>query len=89
MTTSCLTRHKAPEVNEAIRTREHCAVCCPLYQPQDGPVEFAINKVCQGLERHWSEVSDLPMMPNLIEHWIDTSIFGMGATFAKCGYIWN
>jgi hypothetical protein len=47
-----LSSHKAPEVYEAIWTREHHVVCCPPYCPQDGPVKFAINQVCQGLERH-------------------------------------
>jgi hypothetical protein len=84
-----LSSHKAPEVYEVIWMREHHVVCCPPYQPQDGPVKFAINQVCRGLERHWSEVSDLPMMQNLIEHQIDTGITGMDATFVKCGYIWN
>ena len=41
-------------------------VCRPPYQPQDGPVEFAINQVCLRLEKHWSEVSDLQTMRAVI-----------------------
>ena len=37
-----LTSHKAPEVYEAVKERGHRVVCCPPYQPQDGPVEYAI-----------------------------------------------
>jgi len=84
-----LSSHKAPEVYEAIRTREHRVVCRPPYRPQDGPVEYAINQVCCGLVRRWSEVSDLPTMQTLVEELIDTGITGMDALFVKCGYIWN
>jgi hypothetical protein len=84
-----LSSHKAPEVYEAVRMRGHCVVCCPPYRPQDGPVEFAINQVCCGITRCWSEVSDLPTLQTLVEELIDTGILGMDATFNKCGYIWN
>ncbi len=84
-----LLSHNAPEVYKAIWMREHCVVCHPLYRPQDGPVEFAINQVCWGLESRYLEVSDLPTMQTLIEHLIDTGITSMDATFVKCGYIWN
>jgi hypothetical protein len=84
-----LSSHKAPEVYEAVRDRGHRVVCRPPYRPQDGPVEFAINQVCCGIERHWLEVSNLPTMQSLVEELIDVGISGMDATFVKCGYIWN
>ncbi len=59
--------HKALEVYEAVRDRGYCIVCRPPYRPQDGPVEFAINQVCCGIERRWSEVSDLPTMQTLVK----------------------
>jgi hypothetical protein len=84
-----LTSHKSPEVYEAVRLRSHCVVCCPPYQPQDGPVEFAINQVCLRLEKRWSEVSDLQTMRAVIKHIIDNDISNMEETFVYCGYIWN
>ncbi len=84
-----LTSHKLPEVNEAVRLRSHHVVCRPPYQPQDGPVEFAINQVCSRLEKPWLEVSDLQMMRAVIEHIIDNDISNMDETFMYCGYIWN
>ncbi len=84
-----LLAHKALEVYEAVRDRGHRVVCCPPYRPQDGPVEFAINQVCCGIESRWSEVSDLPTMQTLVKELIDVGISGMDATFVKCRYIWN
>ena len=84
-----LLAHKAPEVYEAVRDRGHRIACRPPYQPQDGPVEFAINQVYCCIERSWSEVSDLSTMQTLVEELIDVGILGMDATFVKCGYIWN
>ena len=72
-----------------MRVQRHCNVCRPPYRPQDGPVEFAINQVCCGPTRCWSEVSDLLMLKTLVEDLIDTGISGMDATFNKCGYIWS
>ncbi len=80
-----LSSHKASEVYEAVRDRGHRVVCLPPYRPQDGLVEFAINQVCCGIERHWSEVSDLPTMQTLVKELIDVGILGMDATFVKCG----
>jgi len=77
------------EVYEAVRDRGHRVVCRPPYQPQDGPVEFAINQVYCCIERSWSEVSDLSTMQTLVEELIDVGILGMDATFVRCGYIWN
>ena len=57
-----LTLHRAPEVYEAVRERGHRVVCRPLYRPQDGPVEYAINQVCVNLVKRWSEVEDLETM---------------------------
>jgi hypothetical protein len=84
-----LTLNKSPEVYKAVRLRSHCVVCRPPYQPQDGPVEFAINQVCLRLEKRSSEVSDLQMMRAVIEHIIDNDISNMEETFVYCGYIWN
>ncbi len=61
-----LTLNKLPEVYKVVRLQSHCVVCRPPYQPQDGPVEFAINQVCLRLEKHWSEVSDLQTMRAVI-----------------------
>ena len=84
-----LSLHKAPEVYKALRDRGHRVFCCPPYRPQDGAVEFAINQVCCGIERRWSEMSELPTMQTLAKELIDVGISGMDATFVKCGYIWN
>ena len=84
-----LSSHMAPEVYKAVRVWGHRVVCRPPYRPQDGPGEFAINQVCCGLARRWSEVSDLPTMQALVEELIDVGISGMDATFVKCGYIGN
>jgi hypothetical protein len=84
-----LTSHKLPEVYKAVRLRSHCVVCRPPYQPQDGPVEFAINQVCSRMEKRWSEVSDLQTMRAVIKHIIDNDISNMEETFLYCGYIWN
>ena len=81
--------HKVPEVCKAIWRREHPVVGRLPYQPRDGPVKFAINQMCHGLKRRWSEVSDLPTMQNLIEELIDTGITDIDATFVKCQFIWN
>ncbi len=81
--------HKLPEVYEVVILRSHRVVCHPLYQPQDGPVEFGINQVCSRLEKRWSEVSDLQAMRAVIEHIIDNDISSMEETFVYCGYIWN
>ena len=80
-----LSLHKASDVYEAVRDRGHRVVCLPPYRPQDGPVEFAINQVCCGIERHWLEASDLPTMQTLVKELIDVGISGMDATFVKCG----
>jgi hypothetical protein len=84
-----LTLHKLPEVYKTVRLRNNCVVCCPPYQPQDGPVEFGITQVCARLEKCWSEVSDLQTMRAVIKHIMDNVITGMEETFLKCGYIWN
>ncbi len=84
-----LTSHKSPEVYKAVRLQSHCVVCRPPCQPQDSPVEFAINQVCLRLEKRWSEVSDLQTMRAVIEQFIDNDISNMEETFVHCGYIWN
>ncbi len=84
-----LTSHKLPEVYKVVILQSHHVVCCPPYQPQDGLVEFAINQVCQRLEKRWSEVSDLQTMRAVIEHIIDNDISNMEETFVYCGYILN
>jgi hypothetical protein len=84
-----LTLHKLPEVYKVVRLQSHCVVCHPPYQPQVGPVEFAINQVCSRLEKRWSEVSDLQTMRAVILHIINYDIRNMEETFMYCGYIWN
>jgi hypothetical protein len=69
-----LTSHRLAEVFEAVRLRRHHVVCHPLYRPQDGPVEFAINQVCGGLEKRWLEVDDLQSMQAVLENIIDNEI---------------
>jgi hypothetical protein len=84
-----LTLHKLPEVYKAVRLLSHRVVCHPPYQPQDGPVEFAVNQVCSRLEKGWSEVSDLQTMRAVIKHIINNDISNMEETFVYCGCIWD
>ena len=84
-----LSSHRAPEVYEAVRLSGHRVVCRPPYRPQDGPVEYAINQVCQRLVQRWSEVEDLTTMQRVVEEIIDNDINNMEGTFLHCGYIWN
>ena len=84
-----LSSHRAPEVFEAVRLSGHRVVCRPPYRPQDGPVEYAINQVCQRLVQRWSEVEDLTTMQHVVEEIIDNDINNMEGTFLHCGYIWN
>ena len=86
---SNLTSHRAPEVYEAVREREHRVICHPPYRPQDGPVEYAINLVCVNLIKRWSEVEDLETMKTIVEEIIDNDIKSFNETFLHCGYIWN
>ena len=71
--------------------REHGqgVVCHPPYQPQDGPVEYAINQVCGHLEKRWSEVKDLVTMKTRVAEITDRDIHSMDDTFLHCGYVWN
>ncbi len=84
-----LTSHKVPEVYEAMRECRHHVVCRPPYQPQDGPVEYAINQVCVNLVKHWLEVEDLETMKTIVKEIIDNNIHSMDETFIHWGYIWN
>jgi hypothetical protein len=84
-----LTSHKLAEVFKAVRLRQHRVVCWPLYQPQDGPVEFTINQVCRRLEKRWLDVDDLQSMRAVLENIIDNEINVMEETFVMCGYVWN
>jgi hypothetical protein len=84
-----LTSHRAPEVYEAVRLAGHRVVCQPPYRPQDRPVEYAINQVCQRLVQRWSEIQDLATMQLVLEQIIDNDINNMKDTFLHCGYIWN
>ena len=84
-----LSSHKAPEVYEAIRMREHRVVCRPPYRPQDGPVEYAINQVCVQLNKRWTEARDLESMRTVVEDIIENVINNVDETFVHCGYIWN
>ncbi len=84
-----LTSHMLPEVYKAVRLRSHCVVYRQPYQPQDDPVEFAINQVYSRLEKHWSEVSDLHTMRAVIKHIINNDISNMEEAFMYCGYIRN
>jgi hypothetical protein len=84
-----LTSHREPEVYEAVRQRGHLVICRPPYQPQDGPVEYAINQVCGHLEKRWSEVTNLVSMTMVIIDIINNDIHNMDDTFVHCGYVWN
>ena len=84
-----LSSHRAHEVYEAVRERGHHVVCRPLYRPQDGPVEYAINQVCVQLNKSWTEAPDLESMRTVVEDIIENDINNVDETFVHCGYIWN
>ena len=80
-----LSAHLAATVTNAIVGGGHHVIPRPPYMPSDGPIEYAINQVQNGLNLRMNSIRNdddlLVAMNDAIG-----SLNGLGATFDHCGY---